>query len=154
MKIQIALATTLLAASLQAAEPIEGRWLLQSQEIGGQKTEIDQLTLRVVPKDKMLEFAYSVPVNDIQFVSLRFSAPPNGTPADVTDANGKKVGTVKVTKATATQYKIVLEGPNRPTATGSMTVSADGKTLTSQSDSKPPGQASPTHMVQIFARQQ
>ena len=154
MKIQIALATTLLAASLQAAEPIEGRWLLQSQEIGGQKTEIDQLTLRVVPKDKMLEFAYSVPVNDIQFVSLRFSAPPNGTPADVTDANGKKVGTVKVTKATATQYKIVLEGPNRPTATGSMTVSADGKTLTSQSDSKPPGQTNPTHMVQIFARQQ
>jgi hypothetical protein len=34
-----------------------------------------------------------------------------------------------------------------------MTVSADGKTLTSESESKPPGQSAPTRMVQIFARQ-
>ncbi len=147
------LAVLFMAGTLQAAESIEGRWLLQSQEIGGQKTEIEELTLRIMPSGEMLEFAYSVPVNDIQFVSLRFLAKPDGTESDVNDANGKKIGSVKVKKASATKYSIVLQGQNRPTATGSMTVSSDGKTLTSESESKPPGQPSPTRMVQVFARQ-
>jgi len=140
-----------------AADPIVGRWLLTSQTIGGQKTQIEELTLRINPSGAALEFAYSVPVRDIQFVSLRFTAKPDGTAADVTDANGKKVGTVKVTKTSATQYRVVLEGPGRPTANGAMTVSADGKTLTSESDSTPltqtGGQSAVTHMVQVFARQ-
>jgi hypothetical protein len=143
----------LAAAPLHAADPIVGRWLLTSQTVGGQKTPIDELTLRINASGAALEFAYSVPVRDIQFVSLRFTAKPDGTAADVTDANGKKVGTVKVTRASATQYKVVLEGSGRPTANGAMTVSADGKTLTSQSDSTPPGQNAVTHMVQVFARQ-
>src|SRR5665811_753459 len=95
----------------------------------------------------------SVPVRDIQFVSLRFAAKPDGTVADVTDANSKKVGTVKVTKASPTKYKVVLAGQGRPTANGGMTVSKDGKTLTSESDSMRPGQTAVTHMVQVFARQ-
>lgn len=144
----------LLSAGLaRAAEPLLGRWLLVSQEIGGQKTAVDDLTLRVIPSGQTLEFAYSVPVNNIQFVSLRFVARPDGTEAAVTNANGQKIGTVKVTKASASQYRIVLQGQNKPTASGTMTVSADGKTLTSESDSKQPGQSAVTRMVQVFARQ-
>jgi len=141
------------AGLVRAAEPLQGRWLLVAQEIGGQKTDVDELTLRVIPSGQMLEFAYSVPVNNIQFVSLRFKVRPDGTEADVTNANGKKVGTVKVTKSGALQYKVVLQGENKPTASGTITVSADGKTLTSESESKQPGQSAVTRMVQVFARQ-
>src|SRR5271165_5267680 len=116
---------------LRAAEPLQGRWLLVGQEIGGQKTAVDELTLRVVPAGKTLEFAYSVPVNNIQFVSLRFAVLPDGTEAEVTNANGKKIGTVKVTRVGASQYRMVLQGQNKPTATGTITVSADGMKLTS-----------------------
>jgi hypothetical protein len=149
----VGLALVLSLGSARGAEPLLGRWLLVSQEVGGQKTPIDELTLRVVPVGQTLEFAYSVPVNNIQFVSLRFAPRTDGTEADVTDANGKKLGIVKVTKSGASQYRIVLQGQNKPPASGTMTVSADGKTLTSESESKPPGQSAPTRMVQIFARQ-
>ena len=149
----LALALVLTTMPAWAAEPLVGRWLLTSQQVGGQKMPIDELTLRITPSGQMLEFAYSVPVRDIQFVSLRFAAKPDGTQADVTDANGKKVGTVKVTKTGPTRYKVVLEGQGRPTASGGMTISADGKTLTSESESTKPGQTAATRMVQVFARQ-
>ena len=149
----VGLVILLSAWPARAAEPLLGRWLLVSQEIGGQKTEVDELTLRVIPTGQTLEFAYSVPVNNIQFVSLRFAVRPDGTEADVTNANGKKVGTVKVTKLSALRYRIVLQGQNKPTASGTMTVSADGKTLTSESESKQPGQSAVTRMLQVFARQ-
>jgi len=138
---------------LQAAEPVEGRWLLVSQNVGGQKTAIDELLLRIHPVASQLEFAYSVPVNNIQFVSLRFTTRLDGSEGDVTNANGKKIGTVKVTKSGPLQYRILLEGLNKPSASGLMTVSADGKTLTSESESKQPGQTAVTRTVQVFSRQ-
>src|SRR5271168_1660923 len=91
------LAIVLLAGSAQAADPILGRWLLVSQEVGGQKTEVDELTLRIVMRGQTLEFGYSVPVNHVQFVSLRFIARPDGSEADVTNANLQKIGTARVT---------------------------------------------------------
>jgi hypothetical protein len=141
------------ATPLRAAEPLPGRWLLTSQEIGGQKTPVDELTLRIVMRGQMFEFGYSVPVNNIQFVSLRFAARPDGTEANVTNANGQKIGTAKVTKASVSQYRIVIQGQNKPTASGTMTVSPDGKTLRWESESKQPGQSAVTRMVQIFSRQ-
>src|SRR5580698_8027775 len=106
----------------RAAEPILGRWLLISQEVGGQRTEVDKLTLRIVMRGQTLEFGYSVPVNNIQFVSLRFAARPDGSEADVTNANGQKMGTVKVTKVSPLQYKILLQGKDKPLAPGTMTI--------------------------------
>lgn len=142
----------LLAAQAWAAEPLLGRWLLQSQEVAGQKTENEPLTLRIVQHGNAFEFAYSVPVNNIQFVSLSFSPRMDGAEADVKDSQGNKIGTVKVTKAGAAFYKVVLQGPHRPTAVGTMTVSADGKTLTCESDANAPGQPA-IHTRQIFSRQ-
>jgi secreted protein with Ig-like and vWFA domain len=147
------LAIMLSAGPVRAAEPILGRWVLASQEVSGRGTPRDDLMLRVRSIGQTLEFAYSVPVNDIQFVSLRFASRLDGTQADVTDANGKKIGTVKVVKAGNSQYKITLQGQNKPVASGTMTVSADGKTLTSESESTPPGQSAVVRMVQIFSRQ-
>lgn len=141
------------ALSIQAAEPLSGRWLLTGQEVGGKKRPAEELMLRITPAGRAFDFAYSVPVNDIQFVSLKFSARLDGTEADVTNAKGQKIGTVKVTKSGAADYKIVLQGRDRPTATGTMTVSADGKTLRSESDTSGRGQTGVIHTVQIFARQ-
>jgi hypothetical protein len=137
-----------------AAEPLVGHWLLTSQEIGGQNRENpDPLLLRITPNGKAFEFAYSVPINDIQFVAMKFAARLDGSGVDIKDAQGKTIGTAKVTKAGALQYKLDIQGPARPTASVTMTVSADGKTLTSTSDSMASGKNSASHTVQVFVRQ-
>jgi hypothetical protein len=135
-----------------AAEPLVGRWLLKSQDVGGQQTDADPLTLRIVQRGSTFEFGYSVPVNNIQFVSMSFASHLDGTEADVKNSQGNKIGTVKITKAGGSRYKVVLEGPNRPSAVGTMTVSADGKTLTSDSEANVPGKGS-THTHQVFSRE-
>jgi hypothetical protein len=147
-----ALLIALSAARALAADPLLGRWLLVSQEIDGRKMEISEMTLRIEAAGQAIEFAYSVPVNNIQFVSLRFTARPDGTDADVTNGNGQKVGTAKVTKTSASQYRVIVQGPNKPTATATAIVSPDGKTLTWQSESKAE-QGAMTRMTQVFSRQ-
>jgi hypothetical protein len=149
----LGLAILLLTGPARAAEPLLGRWLLVSQEVGGQKTEVEELTLRIVMRAQTFEFGYSVPVNNIQFVSLRFAARPDGTEADVTNGNGQEIGTAKLTKSSALQYKLVIQGRNKPTASGTMTVSADHKTLTWESESKQSGRSAVTRTVQVYSRQ-
>ena len=60
------------ATQAWAAEPLVGRWLLKSQDVGGQQTDADPLTLRIVQRGNTFEFGYSLPVNNIQFVSMSF----------------------------------------------------------------------------------
>lgn len=144
----VAIAVTLAALPAYAAEPIVGRWVLTSQEVNGQKTTPQELMLRVAPAGDAYEFAYSTPRNNkVQFVSLRFVVRLEGREADVTDGNGGKIGDVRITKAGPSLYRMVLEGPDRPTASGTIIVSADGRTLKSESD------AGAVHTVQIFTRQ-
>lgn len=149
----IASAVLLISVPAWGAEPIVGRWLLSSQEVNGQKTSTEELMLRVNPNGGAFEFAYSVPVNDIQFVSLRFLAKLDGTQAEVTNAGGQKIGAVKVTRTGAGRYKVVLEGPGHPTATGAITVSTDGRTLKSESEVSRDNKSAPTRTVQYFSRQ-
>jgi hypothetical protein len=139
-------------AQAWSAEPLAGRWLLKSQEVGGNQTDADPLTLRITQKGNTFEFAYSLPVNNIQFVSMSFSPRLDGTEAEVKNSQGNKIGTVKVTKAGGSLYKVVLQGDNRPTAIGTMAVSSDGKTLICDSDANVPGRG-PTHTHQMFSRQ-
>ena len=145
-----------LFASLQMRaaddEPLTGTWKLTSQKINGQSIATEALTLRIYKSGEGLEFAYSVPINNVHFVSARFtSVHLDGTSSDVKDAQGNKVGTVKITKIAASEYKAVIEGPNRPTASAKMTVSADRKTLTSDSNANVPGKGE-TATLQIFSR--
>ena len=93
-----------------------------------------------------------IPVNGIQFVSMRFTSRLDGSEGEVKNAKGNKIGTVKVSKAGASEYTVLLQGENRPTATGKLKVSGDGKTLTSESDAKTQQQEN-RHTVQVFARQ-
>ena len=150
--IRAAIFALLAVTGARAAEPLAGTWLLKSQEVAGQKNQPESLTLRIFKSGSGFEFAYSVPVNNIQFVSMQFNSRLDGTEADVKDAQGNKIGTIKINHSGASEYSVKLEGPNRPSAMGKMTVSADGKTLTSESESNVPGKGV-LHTSQVFLRQ-
>ena len=135
-----------------AAEPIAGKWLLKSQQVAGQERGSRPLTLRITQKGDALEFEYSVTVNQKQEISLRFTAPLNGTEAEVTDPAGHKIGTAKLSHFGSMQYLVTLQGPNRPTSSGRLILSSDGKTLTSESDATAPNGAK-AHTTQVFERQ-
>jgi hypothetical protein len=139
-------------AVARGAEPLAGTWLLKSQQVAEKKSEPETLTLRIFKSGSGFEFAYSVPVNNIQFVSMQFTSRLDGTEADIKDAQGNKIGTIKINHVSASEYSVKLEGPNRPSASGKMAVSPDGKTLTSESESNVPGRGV-VHTVQVFLRQ-
>ncbi len=144
----------LLCAALYAwaAEPIAGKWLLKSQQVAGQERGSRPLTLRITQSGDVLEFEYSVTVNQKQEISLKFAAKMDGSEAEVKNAEGRKIGTAKVSRFGPSQYLVMLEGPNRPTSSGRMTLSKDGKTLTSEADATVPGGAK-AHTTQVFERQ-
>jgi hypothetical protein len=140
-------------AAFAAPDPLVGVWRLQSQEVNGQKANSEPLTLKITQTGDKLDFAFSVPVNNVYFVSMSYSVKLDGSEADVKNANGEKVGTVQMTSAGPAQYKITLKGPNRPDSSGKLTLSADGKTLTSEQDTVQAGpSARSTHSKQLFTR--
>jgi hypothetical protein len=136
-----------------AAEPLIGTWRLDSQEVNGQKSNAEPLTLKISQSGDKLAFAFSVPVNDVYFVSMTYTVKLDGTEADVRNSQGEKVGTVQVTASGPFQYKLILKGPNRPDSSGKLTVSPDGKTLSSEQDTAPGGpSARSMHSRQVFSR--
>jgi len=134
-----------------AADPLAGNWLLQHQEAGGNQTDSNPLTLAITPSGNRLDFAFIVTVNHEPVVNMKFSSSLDGTEAEVTGGDGKKMGTVKVSRDGAA-YKILLEGPGRPAVTTQLSVSPDGKTLVSESDVQTPSGTN-LHTKQVFARQ-
>ncbi len=151
-KAKAVLLALLLAAASHAAESIAGKWLMKSQQVSGQDTESRPLTLTIVQTGDTLAFEYSVTLNRTREVSLRFEGRIDGSALEVKDGAGRKIGTARILRKSANEYSMMLEGPNRPTALGKMTVSADQKTLTCESDA---GLASgqKTHTIQVFTRQ-
>ena len=135
-----------------AAEPIAGDWSLKSQQVSGQEVASRPLMLRVTQSGDMLAFEYAVAGNQKQEVSLRFTARLDGSEGEVKDSTGRKMGTAKITRSGPSQYLLMLQGPNRPTSSGKMTVGQNGKTLVSESDATAAGGAK-THTVQVFERQ-
>ena len=147
-------AVVLLAGVAHAApEPLIGTWRLDSQEVNGQKSNAEPLTLKISQAGDKLAFAFSVPVNDVYFVSMTYTVKLDGSEAEVKNAHGDKVGSVQMSPAGASQYKLVLKGPNRPDSSGKLRVSQDGKTLTSEQDTVQAGPSGRSvHSKQIFSR--
>jgi hypothetical protein len=147
-------AMVLLTAAICAApEPLIGTWRLDSQEVNGQKSNAEPLTLKVSQDGDKLAFAFSVPVNNVYFVSMTYTVKLDGSEADVKNSQGEKMGTVQITVSGPSQYKLVLKGPNRPDSSGKLTVSPDGKTLSSEQDTAPGGPSGRSmHSKQIFSR--
>jgi hypothetical protein len=141
----------LTASSAWAVDPLAGTWLLKHQEVAGNQTDSNPLTLAITPSGNRLDFAFIVTVNNEPVVNLKFSSPLDGTAAEVTGGDGKAIGTAKVSRDGAA-YKILLEGTGRPAVTTQMTVSSDGKALVSESDVQTPT-GTILHTKQVFARQ-
>ena len=142
------------AAVCAAPEPLLGTWRLDSQEVDGRKTNSEPLTLRISQAGDRFAFAVSVPVNNVYFVSMSYTVKLDGSEAEVKNARGEKMGAVRITSAGPSQYNLILKGPNRPESSGKLTVSPDGKTLTSETDAAPSGPSGrPIHAKQIFSRE-
>lgn len=133
-----------------APNPLLGTWRLETQEINGRTQHPEPLTLKISLAGDKLTFAFSVPVNNVYFVSMSYTAKPDGSEADIKNANGEKIGTVQISALAPSQYKIVMRGPNRPESSGTLTVSADSKTLISEQSADKAGTT--TRSKQIFSR--
>jgi hypothetical protein len=131
-------------------EPLVGTWRLQSQEINGEAVKFEPLTLKVTQSGDRLAFAFSVPVNDIYFVSMSYTLRLDGTAADVTNGRGEKVGSIQMKSDGPSQYKLTLKGPNRPDSSGKLIVSSDGKSLTSEAESTQGGRT--VRSKQVYSR--
>ena len=148
---RVAAMLLILSVRVQAAEPIAGKWVLKSQQVNGRDTSSRTLTLTVTQKADLLDFEYAVTAEKKQEVALRFAAHLDGSAADVTNSEGRKMGTARVTRRGTSEYLLTLEGPNRPTSSGKMTVSGNGRTLVSESDATGRG-GDKLHTVQTFER--
>lgn len=148
-----ALGLILATASAWAAEPLVGTWRLDRQEVNGAPTNSEPLTLKVTQSGDKLAFAFSVPVNNVYFVSMTYTLKLDGSDADVTNSEGKKVGTIQMTSGGPSQYKMTLKAPNHLDSSGKLMVSPDGKTLTTESDTAPAGPSGRSiHSKQLFSR--
>lgn len=143
-------AATLPLIAAPPLEPLAGTWRLESQEINGEAVRFEPLTLKVTQSGERLAFAFSVPVNDIYFVSMSYTLRLDGSAADVTNGRGEKLGTIQMRSDGPSRYELVLKGPNRPDSSGKLTVSADGKSLTSEAESTQGGRT--MHSKQVFSR--
>ncbi|HWC98870.1 MAG TPA: hypothetical protein VG456_19050 [Candidatus Sulfopaludibacter sp.] len=149
MKSVILLVCSVMCA--QAAEPIVGKWLMQSQEVAGKQTASRPLTLQITQTGDLLEFEYSVSQNLKKEISLRFAARLGGSEGEVKDSKGARIGSVKIMRQ-GDGYLVLLQGPNRPMSSGRLTLSRNGKTLTSEADATAPNGAR-AHTTQLFERQ-
>jgi hypothetical protein len=142
-----------LATGLYAApNPLLGTWRLDSQEVNGQKSDSESLTLKITQDGDKLAFAFSVPVNNVYFVSATYTVKLDGSEADVKNAKGDKVGTVQITPGGPSEYKLILKRPNGPDSSGKLTVSPDGKTLTSEQNTVQAGPGGRSiHSRQLFS---
>jgi hypothetical protein len=140
------------AVSLGAAEALVGIWRLERQEINGQAGDIDPIAFQVSEARDAYSFVFSVPIQDIYVVTLRYTVRLDGSVADVKTGNGEKVGTIQMTRTAAGRYTLVMKGASRPDSKGTLTVSADGQTLISESDATQSGRT--IHSRQTFSRYQ
>src|SRR5579871_5707472 len=134
----LSLALQVLVSPLYAAEPLVGLWRLQRQEIDGQQTEFEPLTLQISQAGDKLRFAFSVPLPDIYFVTTTYVVRLDGSSADIVNGNGQKIGTVQMTRSGPREYRLTMKGRDRPDSQGKLTIS-DGKSLISESDATQSG---------------
>jgi hypothetical protein len=139
-----------LASPSWAAEPLVGLWRLQQQEINGQATSVEPMALQISESGNELTFAFSVPLPEIYFVTVTYTLRLDGSTADIVDGSGQKVGTIRMIRSSTRQYNMTMTGPGKPDSQGKLTISADGRTLVSESEATQSGRS--IHSKQTFTR--
>jgi hypothetical protein len=125
---------TLAAMPVFAADGIAGTWALKRQELNGEVTQTPPVRLRIYQTADSLSFAFATLVNDAYVTSMGYRAPIDGSQAEVKNAKGEKMGTVSIKPAGATSYTITMGRPGHADTSGKLTLSADGKTLTAETE--------------------
>jgi hypothetical protein len=138
------------AAPAFGAEPLEGLWQMISQQIGKNHVPPDPLALRVSVVNGALRFDYMV--NREMLLQRTFTVHPDGTPGVITDIKGSPLGVARLSKTSATEYKLILQRPNGRPEPGKLTLANKGYILNCETDATIPGQG-PSHIVQVFAKQ-
>lgn len=134
-----------------AADPLVGVWRLQKQEVDGQPGGAQPLVLQISDAGDALRFVFSVRTADGYVISATYTARLDGSSADIMNGSNQKMGTIQITRGGAGRYLLTMKGPNRPDGQGSLVLSADGKTLVSESAA---AQAGRTVLArQTFTRQ-
>jgi len=149
-KLRLAAFALSVVSFASAAEPLLGIWHLARQEVDGQKIDSSPLTLEISQTGGELSFAFSVPGNHVNVVRMTYVLKLDGSEADVKNEKGEKIGTIQMAHAGPSQYKLVLKRSGHHDSAGQLTVSSDGKTLTSEADTVQAGR--PVHSSQQFLR--
>lgn len=146
----LCLALFTVVAPVSAADPLVGLWRLQKQEVNGQETRVDPVALQISEAGGALTFAFSVPMPDVYFVTTTYTLRLDGPAADILNGNDQKMGTIQMKRGGAGRYLLTMKGADRPDSQGALTLSADGKTLVSESSTSQGGRTISAR--QTFAR--
>lgn len=140
----------ILASPVSAADPLVGTWRLQRQDVNGQESRVDPLVLQISEAGDALTFAFSVPMPEVYVVTATYTSRLDGSSVDIMNGNNQAMGTVQITRGGTGRYLLTMKGPNRPDSQGALTLSADGKTLVSESTAAQAGRT--VSARQTFAR--
>jgi len=155
MKRIAALLLLVLAGSFVAPaasdEPLVGYWQMIFQEIGGAKTKPLPIAIRITQDGSRLIFSYLM--NREQELTMTFTAHLDGSPVPVSDGRGAAKGAARLSKVSPTEYRLVLQMPNRPPEPGKLVLTEKGFILRIESDGILPD-VGRRHIVQVFSKLQ
>jgi hypothetical protein len=139
------------AARTFAEEPICGKWLMIYQKVGDMKDMPKPVPgIKITQNGTALRFEYTTGIEEKTY--LTFNPHMDGSPADMLNERGDKVGTARLTKSGAV-YTLIFEKRNGTQEPGKISLSQDGKLLTMESEASVPDHGpGPTHIIQQFAR--
>ncbi len=133
-----------------AAEELVGTWQMIYQQIGSAHMAPLPVALRVTQANGALQFDYMV--NKEMELTTTFTVRLDGTPGVINDGKGSAKGIAKIGKVSATEYKLVMQSPNKPPEPGKLILTDKGNILRCESDAVLPDRG-PSHIIQVFARQ-
>jgi len=133
----------------RAEEPLCGKWQMIYQKIGDRQDLPKPLpAIKITQSGTALEFHYTKGL--LETVYLSFKAYMDGSPADMINDKGEKVGTARLTRKEGVYY-LTLQKPNGQPEPGKLTLSQEGRILTIESDAIVPRRGL-THVVQQYSR--
>jgi hypothetical protein len=138
------------AAPAFGAEPLVGLWQMIYQQIGKSKVPPDPVAIRITEEKGLLRFEYLL--HREMALQRAFTVRLDGEPGVIKDDKGVTLGIAKLSKTSATEYKLVFQRPYHPPEPGTLSLTDKGYVLHCETDGNVPGQG-PSHITQVFAKQ-
>ncbi|HEY2018641.1 MAG TPA: hypothetical protein VGH38_34285 [Bryobacteraceae bacterium] len=133
-----------------AVEPLIGLWQMIYQKLGAEQVAPLPIALRVTQSGDALHFEYLK--NKELELTRSFVVKVDGASAPITDPNGSTLGMARLKKVSATEYRLSMQAPGRPSEPGTLAITEGGVILRCESEAILPDKGR-THIVQVFAKQ-